>query len=33
MRIHIKDFRVQEGEEVDLKKRPTVVGPVYKSKA
>ena len=33
MKIHLKDFRVKEGDEVDLKKRPTIVDPVYKSKA
>jgi PPK2 family polyphosphate:nucleotide phosphotransferase len=32
MKIHSKDFRVREGEEVDLKKWPTMVEPVYKSK-
>jgi PPK2 family polyphosphate:nucleotide phosphotransferase len=32
MKIDIKDFRVREGDEVDLKKRPTKVDPVYKSK-
>ncbi len=32
MRIQIKDFCVQEGEQVDLKKRPTKVDPVYGSK-
>src|ERR1700686_5531809 len=33
MRMHIKsgDFRGREGDEVDLKKRPTLVAPVYKS--
>jgi polyphosphate kinase 2 (PPK2 family) len=29
---HSKDFRVREGDEVDLKKWPTKVDPVYKSK-
>jgi PPK2 family polyphosphate:nucleotide phosphotransferase len=33
MKIHIKDFRVTEGDEVDLEKWPTKVDPVYKSKA
>ncbi len=33
MKIHSKDFRVGEGEDVNLKKRPTKVEPVYKSKA
>ena len=32
MKIHSKDFRVREGHEVDLKKWPTGVDPVYKSK-
>ncbi len=32
MKIHPKDFRVLEGEDVDLKKWPTKVDPVYKSK-
>ena len=32
MKIHLKEFRVGEGDEVDLKKWPTVVDPVYKSK-
>ena len=32
MKIHSKDFRVREGEEVDLKKWPTKAEPVYKSK-
>ena len=32
MKIHSKDFRVREGDEVDLKKWPTTVNPVYKSK-
>jgi PPK2 family polyphosphate:nucleotide phosphotransferase len=34
MRMHIKssDFRVPEGEDVDLKKWPTMVAPVYESK-
>jgi polyphosphate kinase 2 (PPK2 family) len=31
MKIHTKDYRVREGEEVDLKKRPTTVSPVYGS--
>jgi PPK2 family polyphosphate:nucleotide phosphotransferase len=33
MKIHTKDYRVREGEEVDLKKRPTTVDPVYGSKS
>jgi PPK2 family polyphosphate:nucleotide phosphotransferase len=32
MKISSEDFRVREGDEVDLKKRPTKVDPVYKSK-
>ncbi len=32
MKIKSKDFRVREGEAVDLKKWPTKVEPVYKSK-
>jgi PPK2 family polyphosphate:nucleotide phosphotransferase len=32
MKIHPKDFRVTEGDVVDLKKWPTKVDPVYKSK-
>ena len=32
MKIHIKDFRVPDGEKVDLKKWPTDVKPLYKSK-
>jgi len=32
MKIHSKDFRVPEGIEVNLKKWPTIVDPVYKSK-
>ena len=32
MKINSKDFRVPEGHEVDLKKWPTKVDPVYKSK-
>jgi len=30
MKIHSKDFRVREGCEVNLKKWPTKVDPVYK---
>jgi PPK2 family polyphosphate:nucleotide phosphotransferase len=33
MKIHTKDFRVGEGDEVDLERWPTKVDPVYKSKA
>ena len=33
MKIHPKDFRVAEGDDVDLKKWPTKVDPVYKSKS
>ena len=32
MKIKSKDFCVKEGEQVDLKKWPTLVEPVYKSK-
>ena len=32
MKIHAKDFRVAEGDTVDLKKWPTKVDPVYTSK-
>ena len=32
MKIEIRDFRVTEGEQVDLEKWPTNVDPVYKSK-
>src|SRR5271170_6556852 len=32
MKISSKDFRVREGHEVDLKKWPTRVDPVYTSK-
>jgi PPK2 family polyphosphate:nucleotide phosphotransferase len=32
MKITSNDFRVQPGEEVDLRKRPTTVKPLYKSK-
>jgi PPK2 family polyphosphate:nucleotide phosphotransferase len=32
MKIKAEDFRVREDDEVDLKKRPTKVDPVYKSK-
>jgi PPK2 family polyphosphate:nucleotide phosphotransferase len=32
MKIDSKDFRVREGDEVDLKKWPTMADPVYKSK-
>jgi len=32
MKIHTEDFRVPEGEDVDLSKWPTDVGPLYKSK-
>ena len=33
MKIKTKDYRVHEGEDVDLKKRPTSVDPVYGSKS
>ena len=32
MKINTKNFRVREGEEVNLRKRPTKTTPVYKSK-
>jgi PPK2 family polyphosphate:nucleotide phosphotransferase len=32
MKINSRDFRVREGDEVNLKKWPTKVDPVYKSK-
>jgi PPK2 family polyphosphate:nucleotide phosphotransferase len=32
MNISSKNFRVREGDEVDLKKWPTLIDPVYKSK-
>ena len=32
MKIHTKDFRLTEGDQVDLQKWPTRVDPVYKSK-
>jgi PPK2 family polyphosphate:nucleotide phosphotransferase len=32
MKIKSEDFRIREGDEVDLKKWPTMVDPVYKSK-
>jgi PPK2 family polyphosphate:nucleotide phosphotransferase len=32
MKINSKDFRVREGDEVNLKKWPTKVDPVYESK-
>jgi PPK2 family polyphosphate:nucleotide phosphotransferase len=32
MKIHSKDFRVQEGHDVNLDKWPTLAEPVYKSK-
>jgi PPK2 family polyphosphate:nucleotide phosphotransferase len=32
MKINSKDFRVEEGDEVNLRKWPTNVDPVYKSK-
>src|SRR5271170_7680137 len=32
MKINSKDFRVTEGDEVDLEKWPTKIDPVYKSK-
>jgi PPK2 family polyphosphate:nucleotide phosphotransferase len=32
MKINSKDFRIREGDDVNLKKWPTLVDPVYKSK-
>jgi hypothetical protein len=32
LKINSKDFRVREGHEVNLRKWPTNVEPVYKSK-
>jgi polyphosphate kinase 2 (PPK2 family) len=32
MKINVKDFRVPEGEKVNLEKWPTLVDPMYKSK-
>src|SRR5579872_1085966 len=32
MKINSKNFRAREGSEIDLRKWPTKVGPVYKSK-
>jgi hypothetical protein len=32
MKIDVKDFRVQEDEKVKLKKWPTLLESVYKSK-
>ncbi len=32
MNINSRDFRVKEGEKIDLRKFPTIVKPVYKSK-
>jgi PPK2 family polyphosphate:nucleotide phosphotransferase len=32
MKIDSKDFRVREGDKINLKKWPTIVKPVYKSK-
>lgn len=31
MKLHSKDFRVGEGDDVNLKKWPTKADPVYKS--
>jgi PPK2 family polyphosphate:nucleotide phosphotransferase len=31
MKIHLKDYRVSEGEDVDLKKQATMVDPLFKS--
>lgn len=32
MKVSSKDFRAREGDRVDLKKWPTNVNPLYKSK-
>ena len=32
MKINSKDFRVKEGDEVNLKKWPTAIDPVYELK-
>jgi PPK2 family polyphosphate:nucleotide phosphotransferase len=32
MKVNPKDFRVEEGEAVELRKRPTRIKPVYRSK-
>jgi PPK2 family polyphosphate:nucleotide phosphotransferase len=32
MKINSKDFRVRQGDKINLKKWPTIVDPVYKSK-
>ncbi|MDD2724606.1 MAG: polyphosphate kinase 2 family protein [Methylovulum sp.] len=32
MKVNGKDFRIQEGEKIDLKKWPTLIEPVYGSK-
>jgi PPK2 family polyphosphate:nucleotide phosphotransferase len=32
LKIHLKDFRVREGDEVDLGKWLTITDPIYKSK-
>ncbi len=32
MKIHVKNFRVREGDDLDLKERLTIVDPIYKSK-
>jgi PPK2 family polyphosphate:nucleotide phosphotransferase len=33
MKIDAKDFRVKPGDEVDIEKWPTIVAPIYRSKA
>ncbi len=33
MKINTQEYLIRQGEEVDLKKRPTKVGPVYDSKS
>ena len=32
MKIHSKDFRVGQGDKVDLMRWPTMIDPFYKSK-
>ena len=32
MKINSNDFRVREGDDVNLRKWPTLIDPVYKSK-
>jgi hypothetical protein len=32
MKINSRDFRVREGDEINLRKWPTIIDPIYKSK-